>query len=215
MDNFSKMLHSELNQKILPVISITCEEELKTFLSAIIKADIKCVEITFRHPFAPTAISHIKKHYPKITVGAGTIVTRKLLKQAIYSGADFFVSPGFDEKIIKIAKRKHLSFLPGCSTPSDILKAKSYGFKTIKFFPAECSGGINALKLYQGAFPDINFIPTGGITNDNFIKYLELDNVLCCGGSFMISKDKLNASDSNGIAFDIISCISQYKEKEI
>ena len=134
--------------KLLPVISLTNENELQTFLSAIVKAELKCIEITLRHPFAPKAIAYIKTHHPEILVGAGTVVTPALLKTAIQSGADFFVSPGFDEKLIRIAMGKRLIFLPGCATPSELLKARAYGFKTVKFFPAECMGGLDALKLY-------------------------------------------------------------------
>lgn len=200
------------NYKILPVVSITNENELKTFLSAIVKTKIKCIEITLRHSFAPKAISYIKENHPEIVVGAGTVVTPKVLKTAIKSGADFFVSPGFDEKIIRIAKRKQIAFLPGCSTPSEIIKAKSYGFKTVKFFPAECSGGVSALRLYEGAFSDIKFIPTGGITTENFIDYAECNNVIACGGSFMIPKKMLSLGDSKGIENTIINLIERVKQ---
>lgn len=198
--------------QILPVISLTNEQEMQTFLSAIVKAEIRCIEITLRHPFAPKAIAYIKAHHPEILVGAGTVVTPALLRTAIRSGADFFVSPGFDEKIIRIAKRKHLVFLPGCATPSEILKAKAFGFTTVKFFPTACMGGPNALKLYQGAFADITFIPTGGITKENLLDYLRCGNVMACGGSFMIAKEKLKSGDADGICSDIMNCLGMIKE---
>lgn len=209
MDNFFLALKEN---GILPVICIKSEEELKTIISALLKTPIRCIEITLRHPFAPEAIKYIKENHPEIMVGAGTVVSRSLLKTAIESGADFFVSPGFDKKIIKIAKRKKLVFLPGICTPSEILAAQKMGFKTLKLFPAECSGGVDLLRLYEGAFPDVEFIPTGGITKDNVLNYVLCDNVLACGGSFMIPKVSLASRDSEDIALTIENCISKIKE---
>lgn len=213
MNNFSEFDFKSIEEVgILPVICIKSQEELEVLMDALVKTPIKCIEITLRHPFAPKAIEYIKSHYPKITVGAGTIVTSHLLKTAIKSGADFFVSPGFDENIIKIAKRKKLVFLPGITSPSEILKAKYYGFKTLKLFPAECVGGAKALKLYGGAFPDVKFIPTGGITRENLLDYILCDNVIACGGSFMISKEALKTQDSETIYSSLMECLDKIKE---
>lgn len=196
------------NVGILPVVCLKNQNELDTFIKALLPTPIRCIEITLRHPFAPTSISYIKKHYPQFTVGAGTVTTHELLDQAINSGADFCVSPGFDSEIIEKAFQKNILFLPGCSTPSEILAAKNKGILTVKLFPAECSGGVKALQLYEGAFADISFLPTGGITKDNYLQYLELKNVIACGGSFMIPKEMLTAWDIEGIYNTVTECIT-------
>jgi len=94
------------------------------------------------------------------------------------------------------------------ATPSEIQNALLDGFTTLKFFPAECSGGVSALKLYAGAFSDVSFVPTGGITLENLPAYLSQSNVLACGGSFMIPKAMLAACDSEGIHRTIMDCLS-------
>ena len=104
------------------------------------------------HAHTAEAIRHIKRDYPEFTVGAGTVVTPEILKTMIAAGADYFVSPGFDPKMVRLAKRKKVAFLPGCVTPTEILNAKNHGLTTVKFFPCEASGGVSVLTLRGSAF---------------------------------------------------------------
>lgn len=198
---------------ILPILCLKSKRELDTFMNALVPTPIRCIELTMRHPYTPEAISYIKSNYPEFTVGAGTVVTPEILQTVIEAGADFFVSPGFDEKMIKLAEENDVLFLPGCVTPSEILKAINYGLSTVKFFPCEASGGVSVLKLYEGAFPKTSFIPTGGITKENLKSYLACKNVVACDGNFMIQQQFLDSNDSEGLYNIVMDCISMLEDK--
>lgn len=193
-------INSELRKTgILPILCLKSEEEVNTFMEALVPTPIRSVELTMRHPYAPTAVRYIKEHYPEFMVGAGTIVNKEILHTVIEAGADYFVSPGFDEIVIQEAQREKVPFLPGCITPSEILKALNYGITTVKFFPCEASGGVPVLNLFEGAFPNTSFIPTGGITKENLNSYLGCKNVVVCDGNFMVNQRMLEAGDSEGL----------------
>lgn len=198
MKKYEKLLRTS---RILPIKCPENMEELETMLSAIMKTPLRVVEITLRNGFALDAIKYIKQNYPEIIVGAGTVVNSSLLNQALKNGADFCVSPGLDFELLNEAKNKNMPFLPGCSNPSEILMAQKFGLNIVKFFPAEISGGVEALKLYEGAFSDMLFLPTGGITIENAKDYLKLKNVVACGGSFMIG------ASANETCNKILSCL--------
>lgn len=197
---------------ILPVICLKNDNELNTFLDALSKTPIKCIEITMRDPYSYHSIEYIKSNYPQYTVGAGTVMDTQTLDRVAALGADFCVSPGFDPETVSDATRKNIPFIPGCSTPSEILAAQKLGLDTVKLFPAEFLGGVAALRLYESAFRKMRFVPTGGITAENYLSYLACKNVLVCGGSFMIPKAMLASGDSDGIAKFINKYVSEYRE---
>ena len=118
-------------------------------------------------------------------VGAGTVTTTEQADLAVESGAKFIVSPGFNEKVVKHCLERNIPVVPGVLTPSEIEKAMEYGLKTVKFFPAEQSGGAAMIKALSGPYGDLKFMPTGGITESNINDYLTLDCIAACGGSFM------------------------------
>ena len=134
------------------------------------------------------------------------------LKTAIESGADFCVSPGTDFKLSAEAEKFSMPFLSGCSTPSEIQLANKNGINTLKFFPAEYSGGVGALKLYESAFSETFFIPTGGITKENLLFYSKCKNVLACGGSFMIPKEAFAENNPQKITKAVEECLQICKE---
>ncbi len=207
-----KIISALLENGILPVVCLKSEEELKTFTKAILKTPIKCIEITMRHPYSYDVIRFFKKNHPDVIVGAGTVVNSSLLNEVIELGVDFCVSPGFDEELVEEATEKGMVFVPGCSIPSEFLKAQKYNINMIKLFPAECSGGVKALNLYKDAFAGVSFLPTGGIDLKNYKDYSACKNVIACGGSFMAPKDMLYSGNSEGIAETINSCIAGVKE---
>lgn len=209
MENISSIIGKA---GILPVVCLKTEGELKTFATALLSTPVRCIEITMRHPFSFEAIQYFKKTHPEFIIGAGTIVNSELLDKVSELGVDFCVSPGFDEDIISEAADKHLPFIPGCSIPSEFLKAQKYNINTVKLFPAECSGGVSALKLYESAFSGLSFLPTGGITLKNFLDYIACKNVISCGGSFMVPKEHLQSGNARGISNVINGCISAIKE---
>ena len=115
-------------------------------------------------------------------------------------GADFCVAPGFTAELLNEAHKDNMPFLPGASTPGEFMELLSYGYKTVKFFPAECMGGTKVLKLYEGAFSELSFLPTGGISALNYGDYCRCKNVIACGGSFMIPSSMLQIGDAKGIS---------------
>ncbi len=200
---------------ILPVICPENEAETDTFLRAAEGTAIKAVEITLRQPYAPEAIKRIKERRADFTVGAGTVLSLESLETAISAKADFCVSPGLNEEIMAKSNSAGIPFLPGCATPSDIQKAAFMGLSAVKFFPAECMGGVKALNLYKGAFNGMSFLPTGGITVENLGDYLNCTNVAACGGSFMVPKSMLKNGDSDGIREVILRCCKASKAVNI
>ena len=197
---------------ILPVFCPNDEAQFETFYKAISATEISAVEITLRSDYALTAIGELKRRQPSWLVGAGTILTDEKALDALDAGADFLVSPGYDPAFVELVTKTGKFYLPGCSTPSEIQAAAKHGCTLLKFFPAMISGGSAALKLYAGAFDSVSFLPTGGITLENFTSLLALSNVVGCGGSFMIHKTMLAASDADSIANTIRNCISSYRE---
>lgn len=215
MDLFTEKYSSLLKQTgILPVVCLKNEKELHTFLDAILLSEIRCVEITLRHPFSTESIQYIKKNHPQIIVGAGTVKTHDTLFTAIECGADFCVAPGTSEELLNEAEKRNMPFLPGGATPSEFMLLSSLGFQTAKFFPAECSGGVNALKLYEGAFSELSFLPTGGITASNFEDYCRCKNIVACGGSFMVPYAMVQSGDSTGILNKINELLNIYERTE-
>lgn len=185
---------------ILPVVCPSNQFQLDTLLDAIKNTEIKVLEITLRNEFSTNAIKYIKSKYPELFVGAGTVNTPSKLDEAVSCSPDFLVSPGFAEFAHGNPIAQNIPFIHGVSTPSEILKLINLGYDTVKFFPAECSGGVQALKLYAGAFSGVSFLPTGGITAENLKDYLACPNVLGCGGSFMVPKALLESGDSEEIS---------------
>ena len=190
---------------ILPVVCPANQSELDTLLDAIRGTDVNVMEITLRNDFATYAIQYVKKYFPCLTVGVGTINTPQKLEAAISCGADFFVAPGIAQFAHKYVSDRGITFLHGVSTPSEILTLVNLGYRTMKFFPAEISGGAKALKLYSGAFYGVGFVPTGGITVENLHQYLACENVVGCGGSFMVPKVLL----AKGVAEEIRALIKK------
>ena len=194
---------------ILPVVCPTNQFELEVLLDAISDTDVKVIEITLRSDFSTTAIKYIKQTRPELTVGAGTVNTPLIFEQALACGADFLVAPGTTDFAHEQSKKHNVPFIHGASTPSEILKLINLGYDTIKFFPAEISGGTKALKLYSSAFKGVKFLPTGGISVQNLSDYLDCPNVLGCGGSFMAPKELL----AKGAADEINDLIKKLSRK--
>ena len=153
----------------------------------ILDKNIKCIEVTLRTKVAFEAIEFIKKNYGnKICVGVGTVINIEQIHRLEKIGVDFIVSPGITKELAKELLISKIPFIPGISTPSDIILGLSMGLRFFKFFPANLFGGIPALKTYQYVFPNVVFCPTGGINEDSYLEYLELENVLSVGGSWMM-----------------------------
>lgn len=182
---------------VIPVLTITRAEDAVPLAKALVEGGLKVLEITLRTAAALGAIEAIAHDVPHAIVGAGTVTTPDDLRRAGDAGAQFAVSPGLTEQL---AGDTSLPLLPGVATASEIMRGRELGFTRFKFFPAESSGGIAALKAFAGPFADIRFCPTGGVTAKTAPDYLALANVMCVGGSWMAPQSVIDTRDWGSIA---------------
>ncbi|MGL2877270.1 bifunctional 4-hydroxy-2-oxoglutarate aldolase/2-dehydro-3-deoxy-phosphogluconate aldolase [Helicobacter pylori] len=174
---------------IVPVVVIENIKDAVPLAQSLIEGDIPIIEVTLRSSCALEAIELIAKNVPKMRVGAGTILNPTQLEQAQNRGAEFLISPGLTIKLLEYAKKKDMPLIPGVSSSSEVMQALELGYNALKFFPAEYCGGVKLLNAFNGPFKGVKFCPTGGISTDNMRSYLNLENVLCVGGSWLTPKD--------------------------
>lgn len=174
---------------IVPVLVINRVEEALPIAEALLAADIKVLEVTLRTPAALDVISTIAKELPEAVIGSGTVTNRQQLQQSYDAGAKFAISPGLTKDLLQAGNEGNIALIPGISSISELMDGADYGYDHLKFFPAEASGGVKAIKSIGGPFPDIRFCPTGGINLANVKDYLALPNVMCCGGSWLVSNE--------------------------
>jgi 2-dehydro-3-deoxyphosphogluconate aldolase/(4S)-4-hydroxy-2-oxoglutarate aldolase len=153
---------------------------------------INVAEVTFRTDAAAESIKRIRKEFPEMLVGAGTVLTLENAKKAEDAGAAFIVAPGFNPSIVEFCLSRNISVVPGVNSPTQVELAMEMGLEVLKFFPAEISGGIPMLKTL-GSVYNVHFMPTGGLNENNFLEYLKLGNVLACGGSWMVKGDLIES----------------------
>ena len=185
---------------VVPVVVLDDAELAVPTAKALLKGGINAMEITFRTAAAKASIAKVAAEVPEMIVGAGTVVNVEQLHDAVEAGAKFIVSPGTDADVISEAAKLGVAMIPGVVTPSEIILGLTLGSKVFKFFPAESYGGLKTLKALSGPFPQIKFIPTGGISQANAADYFKNPKVLAVGGSWMVSKDMINAGDFDAIA---------------
>jgi 2-dehydro-3-deoxyphosphogluconate aldolase/(4S)-4-hydroxy-2-oxoglutarate aldolase len=178
----------------IPVVVIKELSETDKILTALQNYGINCAEITFRTACAAEAIAYACEKYPEMNVGAGTVINAEQCEKALEAGAKFIVSPGLSADVARICKLRGVPYYPGCVTPTEIMAALELGITTVKFFPANVYGGLKAMKALAGPFPQIKFIPTGGIDASNLDEYLAWDKIFAVGGSFYV-KDALAAME--------------------
>ena len=174
--------------KYIPVVVIKELSETDKILTALKNNDINCAEITFRTACAKDAIAYAVKNYPDMEIGAGTVINIEQCEAALTAGATFIVSPGLSKEIAKLCNERNVPYYPGCVTPTEIMTALELGITTIKFFPSSVYGGLKALKLLSAPFPQVNFIPTGGVDRNNIDEFLSFDKVVAVGGSFFVTE---------------------------
>ena len=208
---------NEINQRInksgvLPVINIKKTEWALPLAKILLDAGFPALEVTLRSESALEAIRIIHEAYPEMILAAGTVFYPEQADAAIAAGATFLVTPGYEATLIDYCAEKGYTVVPGCASPSEIQTAYIKGITVQKFFPAELSGGVAALKLFSGAFRDVKFVPTGGISLDNLGGYLKESCVLACGGSYMAPAGLLEKEDWDGIRALCEKCAAIAKE---
>ncbi|OOF29567.1 bifunctional 4-hydroxy-2-oxoglutarate aldolase/2-dehydro-3-deoxy-phosphogluconate aldolase [Salinivibrio sp. IB872] len=181
---------TELNKRlkairIVPVIAINHADDAVPLAKTLVDNGLPCAEITFRTDAAASAIRQMRDAYPDLLIGAGTVLTLAQVDAAIDAGADFIVSPGLNPTTVKHCQQRGIAIVPGINNPSLVEQAMELGLDTLKFFPAEASGGIAMLKALSAVYP-VSFMPTGGVSEENVSDYLALPSVLACGGTWMV-----------------------------
>lgn len=178
--------------KIIPVAVIEHAEDAAEAAQALLAGGIGSIEITFRTAAAAEAIALVSSVCPEMLVGAGTVITLEQCRKAAAAGARFIVSPGLDEEVVKWCLSQRIPVIPGCATPTELMRAMKLGLQVVKFFPANVYGGVSAIKALAGPFASLKFIPTGGVNADNLANYLALPQVCAVGGSWMCAKKDIN-----------------------
>lgn len=175
---------------LVPVVKLDREEDALPLAQALCEGGLPCAEITFRTQAAEGAIRRIAQAFPEMLVGAGTVLTPEQADCAARAGAKFIVSPGLNPRVVSHCLEQGYPVIPGCATPSELEQALELGLRTVKFFPAEAAGGLPMIKAMAAPYPQVMFMPTGGIGPANLTEYLSFPKVLACGGSWMV-KDTL------------------------
>lgn len=183
---------------VMPVLAIDDLRDAIPLAQALAAGGMTVLEVTLRTPAALDAIREMKQ-IPGLTIGAGTVMTPRQLEQLQAVNADFAVSPGATDTLLKAGQDSELPFLPAVGTASEIMRGVEYGYWHFKFFPATVMGGTAALKAFAGPFPELKFCPTGGVNPQNMNDFLELPNVLCVGGSWLAPKTHIQNQDWSAI----------------
>ncbi|WP_417617139.1 bifunctional 4-hydroxy-2-oxoglutarate aldolase/2-dehydro-3-deoxy-phosphogluconate aldolase [Oceanisphaera sp.] len=179
--------------KILPVIVLDKAEDIVPLGKVLAENGLPAAEITFRSDAAVEAIRLLRQAQPDMLIGAGTVLTREQVVAAKEAGASFVVSPGFNPNTVKACQELNIPIIPGINNPSTIEAALEMGLTTVKFFPAEASGGVKMIKALLGPFNQLSIMPTGGVNANNINDYLAIPGVIGCGGSWMVDKALVNA----------------------
>jgi 2-dehydro-3-deoxyphosphogluconate aldolase/(4S)-4-hydroxy-2-oxoglutarate aldolase len=180
-----EVLQTIANFGLIPIATITNLDFVRPLVQALLAADLPVIEITFRTKEAEPAITIIRKEFPEMLVGAGTVLSVKQAEKAGKAGAQFILTPGFNPHVVGYCMETGIPIIPGINSPTHIDQACEKGLEVLKFFPAETSGGVELLRSMAAPFADVWFIPTGGINNANLSAYFSYERVLACGGSWI------------------------------
>ena len=180
---------------IVPVVVLNNTDDAVPLAKALLRGGIDFMEITFRTECAADSIAVIAREVPEMTVGAGTVINLEQAERAVRNGAKFIVSPGLDIGVVTWAQEHGIPVIPGCITPTEIMKAISLGLNVIKFFPADVFGGIKAIKALSAPFGQVKFLPTGGVSEANLKDFISNRSVAAIGGSWVCKKDDIANHD--------------------
>ena len=188
MQNISYKNVSGLFEKTrcVPVVVLKNIEDTIPTLGALCDYGIPTAEITFRTACAAEAIKLGREKFPDMLIGAGTVINASQARAAVDAGAQFIVSPGLGLDIARVCREADIPYIPGCVTPTEIMQAIDLGLTTLKFFPANIYGGMDAIKALSAPFPQIKFVPTGGVDQNNLDEFLACDKIAAVGGSFFV-----------------------------
>jgi 2-dehydro-3-deoxyphosphogluconate aldolase/(4S)-4-hydroxy-2-oxoglutarate aldolase len=187
------MLNELLKRPVIPVIVIDDANDSELLAEALLKGGMDVVEVTCRTAAAPEALARIKKAFPEMLLGAGTVVTPDQAKMCIDTGVSFGLAPGLNPDTVDFFQENNTLFIPGVMTPSEIEAGMGMGCQLLKFFPAGAAGGVNMLKNLGAPYGPlgVRFCPTGGVSLDNMLDYLSMPIVSAIGGSWLATKQQI------------------------
>ena len=189
MTELNKILDAIKTKPIVPVLTIYNLDHAVPLADAFAAAYINTLEITFRSEYAAAAIEKIKAERPEMIVGAGTVINAQNCQTAIDCGSDFVVTPGITKELLTALSNMPIPAIPGITSVSEAMVTLEKGFTYQKLFPADIAGGPSFLKSIHAPLPQINFMPSGGISQKNVSDYLSLNNVFCVCGTWMVDKE--------------------------
>lgn len=198
-ENRKRIIDQITKLAIIPVVVLNDATDAEPVARALCKGGLPAAEVTFRTAAAEESIRIMSEKFPEMLVGAGTVLTTEQVDQAVKAGAKFIVSPGFNPNVVKYCISKKIPVVPGCNNPSVMEAAMELGLDVVKFFPAEASGGIKAIKAMAAPYVNLRFMPTGGINAANINDYLSFKKIIACGGSWMVSGDLVNNKEFDKI----------------
>lgn len=184
---------------IVPVVVLDNVNQAEPVARALCDGGLPCAEVTFRSDAAESAIRAMASRFPDMLVGAGTVRTVDQVNRALDAGARFIVSPGLNPKVVDYCLGKSVPVYPGVTNPRDIEEALEFGLEVVKFFPAEAAGGIAMIQSLAAPYPNIRFMPTGGIHVCNLNTYLSFPKVIACGGSWMVKPEIIRSGQFDEI----------------
>ena len=187
------MQNELLKRPVIPVIVIEDANDAEPLAEALLEGGMDVVEITCRTAAAGEALARIKKAFPEMLLGAGTVVTPEQAKMCIDVGVDFGLAPGLNPDTVRFFQASETLFVPGVMTPSEIERGLALGCTLLKFFPAGAAGGVGMLKNLGGPYASqgVRFCPTGGINLGNMNEYLALPMVSAVGGSWLATREQI------------------------
>lgn len=174
---------------IVPVIEIEYADDAIPLGRTLVEAGLPVAEVTFRTDAAAEAIARMVENVPGLLVGAGTVLSEEDVDAAADAGAHFIVSPGLNAAVVRRARERSVPIIPGVTSPTEIEAARSLGLRLLKLFPAEAIGGIRLVRALSAPYPDVSFMPTGGITPETVTAWLSQTSVIACGGSWIATRD--------------------------
>lgn len=184
---------------ILPVVAVDTLDQARGVANALLEGGLPAIELTLRTPVAMEALAMLKKELPGFSIGAGTVLTIQQIGQCVDAGADFIVTPGTPAHMAQALASAPIPVIPGAASPTELLTLLDLGFNVCKLFPANAVGGLAMIKGLHGPVPQLKLCPTGGITEATAAEYLSQPNVVCIGGSWMVPKNWIQASDWNAV----------------
>ncbi len=185
--------------RIVPVLTFDDAADAPGVVSALVAGGLRVAEITLRTPSGVEAIHRAAANVPAAIVGAGTVTTSAAAAEAIDAGARFIVSPGLDDGVIATAHERGVPAIPGIATPTELMRALASDVNIVKLFPAEVVGGVEMIAALSAVWPDIRFMPTGGISAANARRYLAMDQVVAVGGTWMVPRSAVAAGDWDAV----------------